>query len=400
MIENILEYSGLFGLIVLTISFAISFIVVPRIINVVNYKELMDDPNDRSSHTTKTPTLGGIAFFISLLLSLFFINQFDSSGIGFNIIGGLTILFIVGIKDDLVVLSARTKIIAQLIAVTFILVHPELHMLNLHGFLGISQIPIWIAVLFSYFTVLAVINGINLIDGIDGLASMVGIVIFSIFAYVFYQLNIHYYFLVSMIGVGFLAAFLRYNLSGKMKIFMGDTGSMIIGFVIGLLTLRFLALEAAQLVQVSINPPLVLLFAVSILFIPFLDTIRVFSIRVLNKKSPFSPDRNHIHHVLINMGWSHKKTSMVLSMFNLAVFALITSLSSYVTTLSLVVILASIFLLSVVILFALNTNYAALKQKIKIRSVFIKQKALNYKLQKERERLLEMELKEYRKKYF
>ncbi len=228
-----------FSIILLGISFLISYIMIPKLIGVIRFKKLMDDPNVRSSHINKTPTLAGLVFFVSLIICLFFIRYFDTMDISFNITVGLTILLIIGLKDDLVVLSVKTKLISQLFAVTFILLNEDVYFNNFHGFLGIEEIPFILTIGLSYLSIIFIINAYNLIDGIDGLAAMLGILIFSIFAILFYKIELNFYFLLSIASIGFLVAFLRYNLSKSKKIFMGDTGSMIVGFLIGILTLRF-----------------------------------------------------------------------------------------------------------------------------------------------------------------
>jgi len=275
-----------YGLFIVIFSFTIAYLVIPKLIGISRHKEIMDNPNNRSSHINKTPTLGGIAFFISLVLSLFIVHRIgiDLGNISFNIIVSLSILFIAGLKDDLVGLSPRSKIISQLAAITFILLNPEMYIVNFYGFLGITDFPLWLTIAFSYFLVLSIINAYNFIDGIDGLASMLGIVIFGVFSFVFYNLQLYYYFFISMISIGFLIAFLRYNLSVKNKIFMGDTGSLIVGFLIGIMTLRFFALSTIQLKEIHIQPENIFILTLAVLFVLFIDSLRVVAIRFLNKK--------------------------------------------------------------------------------------------------------------------
>ena len=249
----------------------ISYTLIPKLIGIAGYKNLMDKPNSRSSHKKTTPTLGGIAFFISTIICLFFLQYYDASAMSMNIIVALTILFITGIKDDLMVLGPKTKMLAQIIAFTFLLVNPDLHIVNWHGFLGFTAVPLWLNIGLSYLAMLAIINAYNLIDGIDGLAALLGITIFAVFGMVFYSLALYFYAILALVSIGFLLAFLRYNLSTRKKIFMGDTGSMIVGFLIGMFTLRFLALSPGSLIEININPANLLLLALAILFIPLLD---------------------------------------------------------------------------------------------------------------------------------
>ena len=370
-----------YGLFIVIISFTIAYMVIPKLIGISRHKKLMDNPNSRSSHLNKTPTLGGIAFYISLLLSLFFVHRFgfDLGNISLNIIISISILFIAGLKDDLVGLSPRSKLISQLAAITFILLNPEIYMVNFHGFLGITDVPLGLIIVFSYFLVLSIINAYNFIDGIDGLASMLGIVIFGVFSFVFYNLQLYYYFLISMISIGFLIAFLRYNLSVKNKIFMGDTGSLIVGFLIGIMTLRFFALSTIQLQKIHVKPENIIILALAVLFVLFIDTLRVVAIRFLNKKEIFSPDRNHIHHILVDLGWSHKKVSILITVFNVFIIVLFFVLNIFLETKILSIMFGFSTLLSMFILFYLNTNYSVLKQKDKIISIIMKKNKFKIK---------------------
>ena len=371
ILQNIINY----GLLILVISFIITYIMIPKLIGVIRYKKLMDNPNARSSHKNDIPTLGGITFYISLIVCMFFIQVYDIANIGFNIIAALTILFIAGLKDDLVILSVRAKIFSQLLAITFLLMNTDIHIYSLYGFFGIAKIPLWFTIGFSYFTMLSIINAYNLIDGIDGLASMLGILMFSIFGLVFYSLQLYFYFLICVIPIGFLVAFLRYNLSNSKKIFMGDTGSMIIGFLIGLLCLRFLSLSPMQLEKIHIQPENLLLLTLAIISVPFIDTLRIVVIRFLNKKSLFKPDRNHVHHILIDLGLSHIKSSILLTLFNVFIITLFLVLNLYLPSGSSLFMFSVTILFTMLFLFHLNRNYRDLNNEAKIKTVSVLDKA-------------------------
>lgn len=176
----------LYMLALLAGSFALTYLLLPKIIGVVTFRGLTDNPVDRSSHINQIPSLGGIAFFISLILGLSFIQYWDDHHVTMSIIPGLLILFIVGLKDDLVILSPLTKIGAQLIAIVFAIQHPVFHIYELNGFLGVEQISFWITMPLVVFLMLTIINAINLLDGIDGLASTVSIIILTLLGAMFF----------------------------------------------------------------------------------------------------------------------------------------------------------------------------------------------------------------------
>ncbi len=345
-------------------AFLLTYVSIPKIIGVVEHKKLMDNPNKRSSHIKLTPTLGGVSFFITLMISFFFLNKWDISDNSIYIIPGLTLLFITGLKDDLVVLSPSSKLTSQIIAIAFVLSNDQMLIENLNGFFGITEISTFLAYPMSAFLMLTVINAYNLIDGIDGLASMVGIVISFIFGAVFYYLGLYYFSLLCVVMIATLMAFLRYNLSSDRKIFMGDTGSLIIGFIVSVLTMRFLTLTPTRLEELPFHLENVPLIVISILIVPLFDTARVFTIRVLNKRSPFSPDRNHTHHILIDLGFTHRKASIVIGIFNILFVVLFVVLGSTSNNLYATIFFVLAIISLVYIFYRLDFSFSNLKRKI------------------------------------
>ena len=309
-------------------AFLATLYVIPRIQGVVRFKRLMDDPNERSSHSESTPSLGGIAFYVILMITFYFANVFDEYNEIISFIPGLTILFIAGLKDDLVVLGPLSKLLTQTLAAVFLVFHYKFSIESLHGFMGIDGLPSWMGAPIAVFIILTCINAINLIDGIDGLAATIGIIVFSGFAALFYIAGKEMLFVTCLALTGSLIAFLRYNLSSKKKIFMGDTGSMILGFMTGAMTVRLLALDHSILAKLPFHIENIPYVLIALLFVPLFDTGRVFLIRILHKKSPFSADRNHIHHLIMdNFSLSHRRTSFYIGGANIATIILVTSMA-------------------------------------------------------------------------
>ena len=325
----------------------------------------MDEPNNRSSHQKKTPTLGGVSFFYTLIFTLFFLKYWDQEYEAMYFIPGLTILLIIGLKDDLLVLSPYTKLAAQVCAVGFLLMNNDLIIHSLNGFLSIDEIPLYLYYPIAGFLMLTIINAYNLIDGIDGLAAIVGIVILIMYTTIFYITGHYFYALLCLSLNGSLMAFLAFNLSSTRKIFMGDTGSLIVGFIIGILTIRFLSLTPENYQDLPFlleNAPLI---AISILIVPLFDTARVFTIRVTNKKSPFSPDRNHTHHILIDsFNLSHKQASFVLGGFNLVFVILMIILGSASANFYLVLFLILTVVALAYLFYRFDYSFANIKRKI------------------------------------
>ncbi len=349
-------------------AYLLTYFTIPKIIGLVQYKNLMDNPNIRSSHIKKTPTLGGISFFYTLIFSLFFLKDWAVKEESIYLIPGLTILFIVGLKDDLVVLSPYTKLAAQICAIAFVLSNDSFMIYSLNGFLGIEEIPNYVYYAVAGFMMLTIINAYNLIDGIDGLAAIVGTIILMIYTTIFYITEEFFYVLVCLTLNGSLIAFLSYNLSSKKKIFMGDTGSLIVGFIISVLTLKFLALSPKAYDSLPFLLENVPLIAISILIVPLFDTARVFTIRLANGRSPFSADRNHTHHILIDyFKISHQQASFIIGGFNLIFVLLFIILGS--TSYNFYMVVALIFAVIALGYFFYRYDYsfANIKRKILFR---------------------------------
>lgn len=333
-------------------SFIITYLVIPKVINVVHFKQLHDDPNERSSHKKNTPTLGGISFYFTLSIALYFLAKWDTTNIINSLVPGLAILFIIGLKDDLVSVLPLTKIFSQLVAIAFLLSNNDLLITSLNGFLGFYEIHSVTSYIISTLFMLSIINSFNLIDGIDGLAASIGVIVCTFFSILFYQTNQFFYSLLSIALVGTLVAFLFYNLSERKKIFMGDTGSLIIGFLVSFLSIKLLSTDATLLSAFSFNPENLPIIVGAAIIIPLFDTVSVFIIRTTTGKRFFKADRNHIHHTFLEFGFSHRKVSFIIGISNIVFFALIFLVSQFFN--SFVVFFASLVFLFVVGFFLYN----------------------------------------------
>ena len=352
-------------------AYLLTYLTIPKIIKLVEYKNLMDTPNARSSHNKKTPTLGGVSFFYTLIFALFFLKDWCDYDEAIYFIPGLTILFIVGLKDDLVVLAPYSKLLAQLVSVIFILSNEGFIIHSLNGFFGIYEIPFYVYYIVGAFIMITIINAYNLIDGIDGLAAIVGIVILIIYATIFYMTQEYFYLLISLTLNGCLIAFLKFNLSPrelKGKIFMGDTGSLIVGFIISILTLKFLALSPEKYDSLPFLIENIPLIAISILIVPLFDTARVFTVRLVNRKSPLSADRNHTHHILIDyFKMSHRKASLLIGAFNLIFVYLFIILGSASYNFWLVTVLVGAVIMLGYLFYRFDYSFANIRRKVRLK---------------------------------
>jgi UDP-GlcNAc:undecaprenyl-phosphate GlcNAc-1-phosphate transferase len=298
-------------------SFVLVTILIPKISWIITNRNLIHHPNLRSSHLSSIPAMAGISFFLALLFILVVMQEWDVDAISINLIASVGLIFAIGLKDDLVISTPRAKIGGEIMAICILLFCKCLEVNSLNGFLGIYEISNTVSYSIVILMILIIINSYNLIDGIDGLASIVGIVIFSIYSYLFYITGLIFYFLLCISFIGMLLAYLRYNLSKTEKVFMGDTGSLIMGFFIGFVSLKFLTIDTLPLENIGLKPENNFIVIIAILIVPLFDTFRVILVRLLNKKGLFKADNNHIHHILIGLGLTHFRASLCLGFFNL-----------------------------------------------------------------------------------
>jgi len=293
----------LYALLTGVVSFAFAFLTIPAIVRVAREKKLYDVPDERKVHTKAIASLGGVGIFIGFFLSAFLtISTQGYSEFPYIFASGLVIFFL-GLKDDILILSAKKKFIGQLAAAAILIHLGNIRIDSMHGFLGIGHLPPVVGYLVSYTTIIVIINAYNLIDGVDGLAGSLGILTTSIFGVYFMMANMPFYGLLAFAMTGSLVAFLVFNFHPA-KIFMGDSGSLLLGMVNSVLVIKFITVADAIAGSFPLTSSVALGF--SILVLPLLDTLRVFSIRIAKGRSPFSPDRNHIHHLLLDRGLGHR----------------------------------------------------------------------------------------------
>ena len=303
-------------------SFLITFFSIPTIVKISRRKNLMDEPGTRSSHLRKIPNLGGIAMFYSLSVcsSIFAFELFEIYKFLF---ASLVILLYIGVMDDIVVMRAYKKLFAQIVVTALMVIGSDVRIRNFFGLFGVYELNYYVSVAFSIFTFIVLINAFNLIDGIDGLAGGYSLICSAMFGISYFRLGEYNYPLVVLSGViiGTVIGFLYYNLSNyrKHKIFMGDTGSMILGFLLAFTAICFIDIFIDKK-----NPEIPRYYlqtapaiAMAILILPIIDTLNVFIIRVVRGKSPFLADKNHIHHSLLNLGLTHRRSTFYIIVYYL-----------------------------------------------------------------------------------
>jgi UDP-N-acetylmuramyl pentapeptide phosphotransferase/UDP-N-acetylglucosamine-1-phosphate transferase len=327
-------------------SFFLVVITTPSLIKVAILKRLLDEPDDeRKLHGRRIPTIGGIIIFAATFFSfaLWFPTEsfFKTENIGNTItdlkylaevglatdsmndfkyiLATVLILFFVGVKDDIVGTAAIKKLAAHILVAMTLVLMANVRITSMHGLFGVLQMPEWLSIFLSVFTIIVIVNAFNLIDGVDGLAAGIGLIAALSFGIWFYLAGDNVLSLLAFSLAGSLFAFLFFNFNPA-KIFMGDSGSLTIGLIVSILAIRLidyhrLDQSTSQVVDQMSRP----LYAMAVLVYPLIDTLRVFIYRIVRGISPFSADRNHLHHKLMDLGLGHRATVLVIYSFNLLI---------------------------------------------------------------------------------
>ena len=299
----------------LVLSFILVLIVIPSILSVARAKKIYEPFDKRKIHTQIIPPLGGVAIFFGVTLS----TIIASDGYSFDSlkykIAAVMLMFFIGLKDDLLIVSNRKKLIVQIFAAVMLITLGNIRLTNLHGIFGIYEINYLSGMLITLFAIVVIINSFNLIDGIDGLASGLAMLAGTVFGIWFYLAGHIQHAILSFALVGSLAGFFLYNVFGhRNKLFMGDSGSLVVGLIISIIVIQFNEFNIVKTIPFAIGAAPVVSFA--IIIVPLVDTLRVMTIRIMQKQSPFSADNNHIHHRLLSLVPSHLKVTLIIVAVN------------------------------------------------------------------------------------
>lgn len=312
------------------VSLLIAGILIPQILLISFRKKLFDEVDERKIHQGVVPRLGGIAFFPSILFSFAILVGFNLKYFGWETVGAyfnvvvpfyfmicaVLLMYLVGIADDLLGLRYRAKFIGQIFA-SILIVFSGDYIDNFFGFLWINHIYSWIGWIVTAFMVVYVVNAINLIDGIDGLASGLSTVAFIFYSIIFYFAGEYAYSLLAAAGAGTLLPFFYYNVFGdakkQKKIFMGDTGALTTGMILIFLGIAILHAPGVPFVR-DYNPVII---GISPLIIPCFDVVRVYIHRLRQHKNPFLPDKSHIHHKLLALGFNQRISLIIIMLWSM-----------------------------------------------------------------------------------
>lgn len=309
----ILQFLYAYPFLFAAITAALGAVFMPTVIRVAREKKFVVKPNKRTSHIGLVPAVGGLDIFISFLI-FFVIFAFNHLPQSHYLLVGVTLILITGFVDDLIDLTVVGKLFGELLAGIFLIVLADVRMPSLFGMFGIGELPLVWSYVCSLATFIVITNALNLIDGVDGLASGLGMLYCCVFALYFQQVGEPETAMLCYALLGALAVFFCYNVFGgsRRKIFMGDSGSLLLGFMMSWFVFRFMQINALPTTPAVWRWQATPAVAFCVLFVPLFDTLRVMLTRIKKRKSPFSADRNHIHHLLLCLGLQHRQVTGVL----------------------------------------------------------------------------------------
>jgi UDP-N-acetylmuramyl pentapeptide phosphotransferase/UDP-N-acetylglucosamine-1-phosphate transferase len=293
-------------------SFLGAFLILPVLIRYTLTKNLVDEPGRRKIHKRKTPSLGGIAIFAGFLIASFiWIDVTNWVGDRY-LIGSLIIIFLVGVRDDLVPFSARNKLVGQIAAI-IVLLFSGIRIHSLYGLFGFNAIPLTIGIPLTFLFVLIVTNAFNLIDGLDGLAGTLSVISYLAFGIWFFLVGENLFALLCFCMIGGILAFLVFNWEPA-EIFMGDSGAMVSGLMLSILTIHFMNTNETLPGDSPVKYQSTIGAAICFIVVPLCDTVRIIILRLSKGKSLFTADKNHLHHGLVRLGLTHSKATQFLGL--------------------------------------------------------------------------------------
>ena len=366
-------------------AFGVVLLCTPSLIKVAILKRLFDEPTEeRKLHKRVVPTIGGVIIFAGTFFA--FVLWFPSDSlldidVGSStylknalalevtksalsdfkyILGTVLILFFVGVKDDIIGTSPIKRLAAHILVALMIVLMAEVRIKSMHGIFNIDEIPFWSSIFISLFAIIVIINAVNFIDGIDGLAAGIGFIASAIFGIWFFMANDIVMSLLSFSLAGSLLAFLFFNFSPA-QLFMGDSGSTTIGLLLSVLAIKAIETPSADVSNTIISEIQRPVFVMAVLSYPLIDTLRIFVYRTVKGVSPFEADRNHIHHALLDTGFSHRMVSITLYLSHLSVIAAVVIFRSMAPTALFILVLVYAVVLAQLPFFFKQRKKAKLK---------------------------------------
>jgi UDP-GlcNAc:undecaprenyl-phosphate GlcNAc-1-phosphate transferase len=366
MLNYLYTHQLLYYFVVLLCAASIALIAIPSILHVARKRHLYDDLGHfRKQHDQGIPRLGGVAMFVSFTITVLMLGIADKVLPINCLISACIVLLAMGLKDDLYGVNPSTKFVVQFVVAVIVAICGDIRIGSLHGILGITHLPYAVSLVLTMFCIILVVNAFNLIDGIDGLAATLGIMCNCTFAALFIYLGQYQLAAIALAIVGAIFGFLKFNITPA-KLFMGDTGSLLIGFIsviMGIEMLNVGSMANAEAVHWFSVPALVAAAFIT----PLFDTTRVFIYRLAAGNSPFTADRNHIHHRLLKLGLTHLQATLLLVSINVFAIVLVLATGVHNALLEVSGIAVGYMLLNWLLTFALRSKK---RENLALRNLF------------------------------
>ncbi|MBB5395989.1 MraY family glycosyltransferase [Mucilaginibacter sp. AK015] len=366
MPEYFSTYYFVYYLLIIAFSTLVTVLAIPSILHVARTRHLYDDVGHfRKQHDHGIPRLGGVAIFVSFTITLLLFSIIDKTIPVSYLLAASIVLFIMGLKDDLSGVNSSTKFFIQFIVATTLVILGDIRFTSMYGVLGIYNISYVTSAVLSILFIILIINAFNLIDGIDGLAGTTCIIVNGTFSVLFISIRHYELAAVSLSIAGATFGFLRFNLTPA-RIFMGDAGSLLIGLISAIMAVKFIELNKITEGNTSavVSAP-ALTFA--LLMGPIFDTLRVFVLRIVKGKSPFTADRNHIHHRVLRLGYTHLQTTLILGAINIILIIMAFAFAHLGNFTLIVIILSTSVLFNWAITFLLRSKE---RDNVSLRNLF------------------------------
>lgn len=293
-------------------SYVICFLIVPVIIKYSFKRNLVDIPGRRKIHKKVTPSMGGIAIFFGFFIATLIWLDFQTwSQIKFILVA-LFVIFFIGVRDDIVPLKPWLKLLGQIMSASLLIFLFGLKIKSLYGLFGVYDLPEAISYFLTIFTIIVITNSFNLIDGLDGLAGTIACIALISFGVWFYLVDDTIFSIFSFAMLGAVASFLIFNWEPS-EVFMGDTGALVIGMLLAILSIHFINSNFNLPDEHPYKFDASVATAACFIIIPLVDTARIIILRLVKKQSPFKPDKSHIHHAIMRLGKTHSQTTIILA---------------------------------------------------------------------------------------
>ncbi|MBD8487538.1 undecaprenyl/decaprenyl-phosphate alpha-N-acetylglucosaminyl 1-phosphate transferase [Echinicola sp. CAU 1574] len=327
------------------IAFFTGLLAIPVVIKIIKKTNLLDEPGGRKIHKEAVPSMGGIGIVCAILGGLMVAFSYQQWLEVRFLMMGLGVMFLLGLRDDMVELSALQKLFGQLLAIAFVVVLGDIRISSFYGFLGVEELPIWMSYGLTVFTIIGLTNAFNLVDGLDGLAGTLSLISFLFLGGWFLSTGFVEFGVMSLVTAGGILSFMVYNWHPA-KIFMGDTGSLTLGFMLSVFSVFFVNANGTLLADghpLKFHAPITA--GLALVLISCFDTLRVMVKRMKRGKSPMAADKSHVHHFLMRMGLRHDQVTCLLGGVKLSFLGLVVATSGFSDSVLLPFVLGTVVVL-------------------------------------------------------